>query len=123
MIEDSNEDVSQDLYSVNSKQFNYTEIFHVQFKIAKEDNINIKVEPDKERPVLVKFSEEELAERTKFYEDKIRLAEECDLDNKIINLMASKMTRVWKFAKCGPLDDIDDDNESEEEWNSLTLIN
>jgi hypothetical protein len=37
--------------------------------------------------------------------------------------MASKMTRVWKFAKCGPLDDIDDDNESEEEWNSLTLIN
>ena len=30
------------------------------------------------------------------------------------------MNRVWKFAKCAALDDIDDDYESEEDanWNS-----
>ena len=59
--------------------------------------------------MLVKFNQDELDERRKYYEDKIRLAEECDLDQKISNLMAKKMDRVWKFAKCAALDDIDDD--------------
>ena len=45
LIEDSNEDVSQDLYSMNSKIYNFTEIFHVQFKKGKEDDITILVEP------------------------------------------------------------------------------
>ena len=109
LVEDSNENVSQDLYQANSKIFNYTEIFHLQFRTCKEDDINIQIEPEKERPVLVKFNQDELDERRKYYEDKIRLAEECDLDHKISNLMAKKMDRVWKFAKCAALDDIDDD--------------